>query len=97
LLAGRDAIAAHFSALFEAFPDWRKQPYAVFEALEDWAVVEWRAAGTFLGTFDGALPTGRQFRLRGCGVFNVLDGQIQMHRRYFDRREWYRQMGLEAA
>jgi limonene-1,2-epoxide hydrolase len=44
----------------------------------DWAILEWRD------------PKG----LRGCGFFNVIDGQIQFQRGYFDQLSFLRQQGL---
>jgi limonene-1,2-epoxide hydrolase len=58
-------------------------------------VLEWQAHATFMGRFHDREPTGRSFQLRGCGVFHVVDGQIRLHRRYLDRREWFRQIGIE--
>ena len=44
----------------------------------DWAVMEWRD------------PKG----LRGCGFFQVRDGQIRLQRGYFDQLSFFRQQGL---
>jgi len=44
----------------------------------DWAILEWRD------------PKG----LRGCGFFNVIDGQIEFQRGYFDQLSFLRQQGL---
>jgi limonene-1,2-epoxide hydrolase len=44
----------------------------------DWAILEWRD------------PLG----LRGCGFFQVVDGQIQRQRGYWDRLTFLRQHGL---
>jgi len=27
-------------------------------------------------------------------VFHVVDGHIRLHRRYLDRHDWYRQLGI---
>src|SRR3954468_3969377 len=94
LVSGADAIEQHFDAFFQAFPDWSKRPFAAVFGREDWAALEWKAEATFLGRYEDAAPTGRRFRLRGCGVFHVVNERIEVHRRYFDRRSWYQQMGL---
>lgn len=44
----------------------------------NWAILEWRD------------PRG----LRGCGFFEVVNGQIQFQRGYWDRLSFLRQQGL---
>ena len=44
----------------------------------NWAILEWKD------------PRG----LRGCGFFEVVDGQIQFQRGYWDRLSFLRQQGL---
>jgi limonene-1,2-epoxide hydrolase len=44
----------------------------------DWAILEWRD------------PKG----LRGCGFFQVRDGEIVFQRGYFDQLSFFRQQGL---
>jgi len=94
LLDGRQSINAHFTDFFRAFPTWEKQPYSLIQGHHDWAAVEWQAHATFVGPYLNAQPTGRSFQLRGCGVFHVVDGHIRLHRRYLDRKDWYRQLGI---
>jgi uncharacterized protein (TIGR02246 family) len=95
LLDGQDCIGAHFADLFRAFPTWQKQPFSLIQGNHDWAVLEWQAQASFEGPYRDAEPTGRSFQLRGCGVFHVVDGHIRLHRRYLDRKDWYRQLGIE--
>jgi uncharacterized protein (TIGR02246 family) len=95
LLDGQASIAEHFDAFFRAFPTWQKQPYSLIQGHHDWAVLEWQAHASFMGPYCDRQPTGRSFHLRGCGVFHVVDGQIRLHRRYLDRRDWFRQIGIE--
>jgi uncharacterized protein (TIGR02246 family) len=94
LLDGQKSITEHFDTFFQAFPNWQKQPYSLIQGNHDWAVLEWQANAQFLGPYRDNAPTGRSFQVRGCGVFHVVDGHIRLHRRYLDRRDWYRQMGL---
>jgi len=94
LIDGQRSIDHHFSAFFQAFPDWTKQPYSLIQGPHDWAVLEWQAEAVFLGRFHDLEPTGRRFHLRGCGVFHVVQGRIRLHRRYLDRRAWYHQIGV---
>lgn len=95
LLDGQDSINQHFADFFRAFPTWEKQPYSLIQGTHDWAVLEWQAHARFDGPYRDAAPTGRSFQLRGCGVFHVVDGRIRLHRRYLDRKEWFRQLGIE--
>lgn len=50
--------------------------------------------GQLFGAFEEAEATGHSFTLRGCAVYHVVDEKIALHRRYFDRRSWYRQIGI---
>jgi uncharacterized protein (TIGR02246 family) len=95
LLDGQKSINEHFTDFFSAFPNWKKQPYSLIQGHHDWAVLEWQAHATFSGRFRDKDPTGRSFQLRGCGVFHVVNDRIRLHRRYLDRRDWFRQMGIE--
>lgn len=94
LLDGRQSISDHFKSFFRAFPNWWKEPYSLIQGHHDWGVLEWQAQAEFLGPYENTEPTGRSFRLRGCGVFHVVNGSIRLHRRYLDRRDWFQQMGL---
>ena len=95
LLDGQQSITEHFDDMFRAFPTWQKQPYSLIQGNHDWAVLEWQANATFMGPYQDRKPTGRSFQLRGCGVFHVVDGRIRLHRRYLDRKDWYRQLGID--
>ena len=94
LVDGRDSISRHFTDFFEAFPNWSKEAYSLIQGPHDWGAVEWQAQGAFLGRYENSEPTGRSFRLRGCGIFHVVNGSIRLHRRYLDRRNWFQQIGL---
>ena len=95
LLDGRDSINAHFTDFFRAVPTWQKEPYSLILGHHDWGVLEWQAHATFDGPYRDTAPTGRSFQLRGCGVFHVVDGRIRLHRRYLDRKDWFRQLGID--
>jgi limonene-1,2-epoxide hydrolase len=59
----------------------RAEMFCIVENLfEDgaWAILEWRD------------PKG----LRGCGIFNVVDGYIRFQRGYWDQLSFSRQQGL---
>jgi hypothetical protein len=95
LVDGQDCINRHFIDFFTAFPTWAKQPYSLIQGHHDWGVLEWQANATFIGRYRDTDPTGRSCQLRGCGVFHIVDGHIRLHRRYLDRRDWFRQLGIE--
>ncbi len=88
---GRQAMREHFAEFFRAFPDSYPQVEHVFEDGE-WAIIEWRGGGTFLGEFAGHAPTGRSFTLRGCGFFHVTDGKICFQRGYRDKATCFKQL-----
>lgn len=94
LVSGQNDIERHFRTFFGAFPNWAKEPQAFIDGLEDWGVLEWQATAAFLGPYEHIQPTGRSFRLRGCGVFHVVDNRIRLHRRYLDRLGWFEQLGV---
>lgn len=94
-LAGRGAIQESFRSLFRAFPDIGfKRVNLVAEG--EWAALEWDGWGTQRGEFAGHPASGRSFRLRGCGFFQVRDGLIVQQRGYWDRISWVSQLGLSV-
>jgi steroid delta-isomerase-like uncharacterized protein len=98
-IRGREAIQESFRVFFRAFPD---AGFNRVNLLEDgeWAALEWEGWGTHRGEFAGHPPeasgSGRSFRLRGCGFFQVRDGLIVFQRGYWDRVTWFRQIGITA-
>ena len=91
---GQESISNHFASFFQAFPTWSKEAYSLIQGPQEWGVLEWQAEAEFLGPYLETAPTGRSFRVRGCGVFHVVNGRIRLHRRYLDRRDWFQQMGI---
>jgi len=92
-LRRRDALLESFEMFFCAFPD----NYTNIENLfvdGEWAIVEWNGGGTFTGKLGDIEPTGKSFKLRGCGFFRVVEGKIQFQRGYFDRHTWFTQIGV---
>ena len=92
-LKGREAIHESFRVLFRAFPDMGHSRVNLLEEGE-WAALEWEGWGTHLGEFAGRPASGRAFRLRGCGFFQVRDGLIVFQRGYWDRVTWFGQIGI---
>ncbi len=92
-LQGREAIHESFCAFFRAFPDSGFHRVNLLEEGE-WATLEWEGWGTHLGEFAGHPASGRSYRLRGCGFFQVRDGLIVFQRGYWDRATWFGQIGI---
>lgn len=92
-LEGREAIRQSFRYFFRAFPDVGFHRVNLLEDGE-WAALEWDGWGTHRGEFAGHPPSGRSFRLRGCGFFQVREGLIVFQRGYWDKATWYGQIGL---
>jgi steroid delta-isomerase-like uncharacterized protein len=69
---GQKRIAAAFRA---AFPDltWEID---LLLADGDFVVGRWTAAGTHLGAWAGAEPTGRSMRFSAINVFRFSDGKV---------------------
>lgn len=95
-LQGREALLESFVTFFHAFPDNYTH---IVNLLEDgeWAVVEWKGGGTFLGELGGNAPNGRSFTLQGCGFFHVVEGKIRFQRGYVDKHTWFTQLQLPVA
>lgn len=90
-LRGRDALLESFVDFFNAFPDNYTNPENIFVD-GDWAIVEWSGGGTFTGAFGEMQPTGKSFKLRGCGFFHIVAGKISFQRGYFDKQTWFSQI-----
>jgi steroid delta-isomerase-like uncharacterized protein len=91
---GREEVAAFFTDLFDAFPDWR---LAVVETVAegDGVAVRWRARGTFAGpgTFMGFEPNGARVDLEGVDLVRVREGRISVLDAYMNGADLARQLG----
>lgn len=88
-LVGRKAILEDFRTFFSNIPDSFTKVENMFEDGE-WAILEWSGGGTFK-------PTGKTFRLRGCGFFRINGEKIAFQRGYWDKFTWFSQIGLPLA
>lgn len=61
------------SALFDAYPDYRREILATVEA-GDTAAIRWRMLGTPAGRFHDRLDS---LDLEGCSVIEVAEGRIR--------------------
>lgn len=93
---GREAMRATYVKVFQAFPDIRVE---VENLLEEgpWVAVEWRFNGTMRGEFAGRPPNNRAFSMRGCEIFQVVDGKIRVQHGYWDKATMFDQLGLSAG
>jgi steroid delta-isomerase-like uncharacterized protein len=91
---GREAMRATYLKVFQAFPDLRVDLEHVM-ARGDRVVVEWRFSGTQRGEFAGHPPTHRSFQLRGCEVFQIVEGRIQSQQGYWDKASLFEQLGIK--
>ena len=92
-LRGQKALLESFVSFFEAFPDNYTNVENIFEDGE-WAIIEWSGGGTFLGKLEDLEPTGKSFKLRGCGFFQIVNGKIKLQRGYWDKLTWFNQIGI---
>lgn len=93
---GRDAMRAIYSTVFQAFPDIEIEAESVLAEGERVAV-EWRFSGTMRGEFAGHAPTNRSFTMRGCEVFQIVDGKIHTQHGYWDKATMFDQLGIAAG
>jgi steroid delta-isomerase-like uncharacterized protein len=85
-IEGKSAIHMDFVNFFRSTPDTYTHIENLFEDGE-WAILEWSGGGTFVG--DGTdLDKGKEYTLRGCGFFHVIDGKIRFQRGYWDRQSF---------
>jgi hypothetical protein len=47
-----------------------------------------------LGKLEDLEPTGKSFKLRGCGFFQIVNGNIKLQRGYWDKLTWFNQIGI---
>lgn len=86
---GKEAILRDLEAFFQATPDSVTNIENLFED-GDWAILEWSGGGTYQKS--GANP--RNYVLRGCGFFKIVEGKIKIQRGYWDKATWFKQVGL---
>ena len=85
-LFGRAAIKKDYGAFLENNSDVEIK---IENLLQDsnWVVLEWSGSATFR-------PTGKSFKILGCGVYQVENEKIIHQRGYWDRSIWFSQAGL---
>ncbi len=93
---GRDAMRATYLKVFQAFPDIRVEAENMVEE-GPWVVVAWRFSGTMRGEFAGHAPNNRTFSMRGCEIFEIIDGMIHVQHGYWDKATMFEQLGIGAG
>src|SRR5215210_2606320 len=84
-LHGADAMAAYFTTLFAALPNFHMKVLAIAEDGED-VFVHWHLTGTHAGgRFEGIDPTGRAIALDGMDHFVIRDGTVASNFVVFDQ------------
>ncbi len=91
---GRDAIAASYQKLFDAFSNYKSAPSRIFTK-NDVAVVEWAFNGTHSGDLWGIKATEKPVGAQGVDVFWFDDkGQIKEQHVYYDGNTILAQAGV---
>lgn len=93
-IQGKEEIRKTYDNLFRAFPDIYIKAESI---LEDGLLVaiEWIIGGTLKGEYAGYEPNGNKFIMRGCEVFEVMNGKIKIQRGYWDKDTMFSQLKLE--
>ena len=93
---GREAMRATYLKVFQAFPNICVEVENLFED-GPWAIVEWRFSGTMQGEFAGHLPNNCAFNMRGCELFQIVDGKILVQHGYWDKATMFDQLKISAG
>lgn len=91
---GREAMHATYVKVFQAFPDIHVQVENLVEN-DQWVAVEWMFSGTMKGEFAGHPPNNSHFTIRGCELFQVMDGKIHVQRGYWDKATMFSQLNIQ--
>jgi steroid delta-isomerase-like uncharacterized protein len=90
---GREAMRKTYENVFRAFPDIHIEAENIVEQ-ETWVVIEWIFNGTMKGEFAGHAPNGNKFSMRGCEIFQIMNGKIFIQHGYWDKNTMFSQLNL---
>lgn len=91
---GKDAIAAQYQKLFDAFSNFKTAPARVF-VKGDVVVMEWAWNGTHTGELHGIKATEKPAGTMGVDVMWFSpEGQIKVQHTYYDMATMMSQIGL---
>lgn len=91
---GREAMHTTYVKVFQAFPDIHVQVENIVEN-DQWVAVEWIFSGTMKGEFAGHSPNNSHFTMRGCELFQIMDGKIHTQRGYWDKTTMFNQLNIQ--
>ena len=87
-LEGREAIASHVTAYFDAFPDFVLEDRGVYRDGET-VTFEWTALGTHTGDIPNFPASGRSVRLIGVSICKMEGELIAEEWVYWDSATLY--------
>lgn len=90
---GRENCEAYAQAVVAGFSDFQVMVQEMV-ADENLVMTESLLIGTHDGEYDGIPPTHEEIELRDMAKFVVEDGKLQEERLYFNRQEFFDQLGL---
>lgn len=91
---GREAMRKTYENIFRAFPDIHIEAENIIEQ-DSWVVVEWVFSGTMKGEFAGHSPNDNRFSMRGCEIFQIVNGKIFIQHGYWDKNTMFSQLKFD--
>lgn len=90
---GHDGLEAFIREIKTGFPDFQLEIINLL-ASEQIVMDEAKFTMTHEGEFNDIPPTGREVEFRGMAINRIEDGKLQEHRQYYDRQDFFQQLGL---
>ena len=91
-----EALRAHVTGLWSAFPDLRFEERSLAGTGESSAAALWIMRGTNTGSMMGLPPTGKAVELHGADFIALKTGKVETVAGYFDTSAVPRQLGLDV-
>lgn len=92
-MRGHDSLEAFIREITTGFPDFQIEILNLL-ASEGLVMDEAKFTMTHEGEFNGIPPTGREVEFRGMAIHHVENGKLQEHRQYYDKQDFFAQLGL---
>jgi steroid delta-isomerase-like uncharacterized protein len=94
---GKDEMRDFMAVFYRGFPDLHIEVRACVAGDDRTVVAEYDLMGTHTGDFLGHAPTGRQFRIKACSVYQH-DGELFTRETvYYDSASLFGQLGLPVG
>jgi steroid delta-isomerase-like uncharacterized protein len=90
---GHDGLEAFIREIKTGFPDFQVEIINLL-ASDSLVMDEAKFTMTHEGEFNDIPPTGREVEFRGMAINHIEDGKLQEHRQYYDRQDFFHQLGL---